>query len=101
VSTVRLEPETLGMMINVALRPDQFITTKDYTNVSDSDVSRDSSVGITTKYGLDDRMIGVRFRAGAGNFFLRHRVQTGSGTHPASYPMGTEGSFSAGKAVGT
>jgi len=44
-------------------------------------------------YGLDDRMIGVRFPAGAGNFSLRHHVQTGSGAHPASYPMGTGGCF--------
>jgi hypothetical protein len=28
-----------------------------------------------------------------GNFFLHHRVQHGSGAHPASYPMGTRGSF--------
>jgi hypothetical protein len=39
-------------------------------------------------------MIGVRFPAEAGNFSLRHRVQTGSGAHPVSYPMGTGGSFS-------
>jgi len=25
----------------------------------------------------------------AGNFSLHHRVQNGSGDHPASYPMGT------------
>jgi hypothetical protein len=31
----------------------------------------------------------VRFSAEAGNFFLHHRVQTGSGAHPASYPMVT------------
>jgi hypothetical protein len=36
---------------------------------------------------------GVRVRTGAGNFSLHHRVQTGSGTHPASYPMGNRGSF--------
>jgi hypothetical protein len=48
--------------------------------------SKDSSVGIATGYGLDDRMIGVRFPAGATNFSLHHRVQTGSGAHPASYP---------------
>jgi hypothetical protein len=56
-------------------------------------MSRDSSVGIATGYGLDDRMIGVRFLAGAGNVSLRHRVQTGSGAHPASYPMGYQGLF--------
>jgi hypothetical protein len=27
--------------------------------------------------------------AGAGNFSVHHRVQNGSGAHPASYPMGT------------
>jgi hypothetical protein len=51
--------------------------------------SRDSSVGIALGYPLDDRGSGVRFLAGAGNFFLHHRVQNGSGVHPASYPMGT------------
>jgi hypothetical protein len=34
-------------------------------------------------------MIGVRFLAGAGNSSLQHHVQTGSGAHPASYPVGT------------
>jgi hypothetical protein len=34
-------------------------------------------------------MIGVRFSEEAGNFFLRHRLQTGSGAHPTSYTMGT------------
>jgi hypothetical protein len=33
---------------------------------------------------------------GAGNFSLHHRFQTGSGAHPASYPMGTRGSFPGG-----
>jgi hypothetical protein len=62
--------------------------------------SRDSSVGIVLGYGLDDRGSWVRFPAGAGNFSLHHRVQNGSGAHPASYPMGTRGSFSGGKAAG-
>jgi hypothetical protein len=43
--------------------------------------SRDSSVGTVTDYGLDDRMIGVRFLVGAGNFSFHHRVQTASGAH--------------------
>jgi hypothetical protein len=38
--------------------------------------------------------------AGAGNFSLHHRVQTGSGAHPASYPTGTRGSFPGAKAAG-
>jgi hypothetical protein len=53
--------------------------------------SRDSSVGIATGYGLDDRGSRFRFPAGAGNFSLHWRVQTGSGAHPTSYPMGTGG----------
>jgi hypothetical protein len=55
--------------------------------------SRDSSVGVALGYGLDDRGSRVRFPAGAGNFTLHHRDQNGSGAHPASYPMGTRGSF--------
>jgi hypothetical protein len=51
--------------------------------------SRDSSVGIALSYGLDDRGFRVRFPAGAGDFSLHHRVQNGSGAHPASYPMCT------------
>jgi hypothetical protein len=35
----------------------------------------------------------VSIPAGAGNFSLHHRVQTGSGAHLASYLMGTSGSF--------
>jgi hypothetical protein len=33
------------------------------------------------------------------NFSPHHRVQTSSGAHPASYPMGTRGSFPGGKAA--
>jgi hypothetical protein len=47
-------------------------------------------------YGLDDRAIGVRSPAKAFSFILC--VQTGSGVHPASCPMGIEGPFSGGKA---
>jgi hypothetical protein len=50
--------------------------------------SRDSSVGIATGYGLDDQVVG----------FL-HVVQTGSGVHPGSYPMGTGSSFPGAKAA--
>jgi hypothetical protein len=45
-------------------------------------VSRDR--GIATSYGLDEF----------------HVVQTGSGVHPTSYPMGTGDSFPGGKAAG-
>jgi hypothetical protein len=60
--------------------------------------SRDSSVGIVTGYGLDN--YGVGFESWWGQeFSLLHVVQTGPGTHPASYPMGTGGSFPRGKAA--
>jgi hypothetical protein len=55
---------------------------------------------IALGYGLDDRGSRVRFPAGAGNFSLHHRVQNGTGSHPASYPMGIRGSFPGGKAAG-
>jgi hypothetical protein len=42
----------------------------------------------------------VRVPAGAGNFSLHHRVQTGSGAHPASYPVGTRGFSPGSKAAG-
>jgi hypothetical protein len=53
-------------------------------------MSRDSSVGIATGR--------VRFPA-VHDFSLLHSVQTESGVHPASYSMGTRGSFLGGKAA--
>jgi hypothetical protein len=56
-------------------------------------MSRDSSVGIATGYGLDDQG-GLDFKSRLGKkFSLLHIVQTGSGVHPTSYKMGTGGSF--------
>jgi hypothetical protein len=52
-------------------------------------MSRDIAVG----YGY-----GVRVPAGQ-ELSLLDIVQTGSGAHPASYPMGTGGSFPGGKAA--
>jgi hypothetical protein len=69
-------------------------------NASTVRKSRDSSVGIALGYELDDRGSRVSFPAGDGNFSPHHRVQNGSGAHPASYPMGTRGSFPAGEAAG-
>jgi hypothetical protein len=60
----------------------------------------DSLVGIALGYGLHDRGSRVRFLAGSGNFSLHYRVQNGSETHPASYPMGTRSSFPWDKAAG-
>jgi hypothetical protein len=44
---------------------------------------RDSSVGIATGYGLDDRVVGVRVPVGS-RIFSFHVVQTGYGVHPPS-----------------
>jgi hypothetical protein len=63
-------------------------------------MSRDSPLGIALGYGLDDGDSMVRFLAGAENFSVHHRVQNGSGVHPASYPMGNRGSFPGGKEPG-
>jgi hypothetical protein len=38
---------------------------------------------------------------GGGKLFLHHRVQTGSGAHPASYSMGNGSSFPGGKTAGS
>jgi hypothetical protein len=58
-------------------------------------MGRGSSDSIVSDYGLDDR--GSIPDRGRG-FFLYLCIQTGSGAHPASYPMGTGGPFPAGKA---
>jgi hypothetical protein len=42
----------------------------------------------------------VRFPARTGKFSLHHRVQSGPGAHPASYPVGTRGSLPGGKVAG-
>jgi hypothetical protein len=55
--------------------------------------NRVSSGSIVFDYGLDDRAIGVRSPAGAKDFSSILCVQTGSGVHPASSPMGTGGPF--------
>jgi hypothetical protein len=56
-------------------------------------MSRGSSGSIVSDYGLDDRAIEVRSPLGAEDFSSSPCVQTGSGAHPASYPMGTGGPF--------
>jgi hypothetical protein len=55
--------------------------------------SWDTSVGIETGYELEDRG-GPSFDSRWGQeFSLLQVVQTGSGAHSTSYPMGTEGSY--------
>jgi hypothetical protein len=44
--------------------------------------------------------VGVRIRAEQRGFCLLHVVRTGSGAHPASYPMRTGESFPVGKGAG-
>jgi hypothetical protein len=52
-------------------------------------------VGIAQRYStwLWAAWLGVRVPVGAGNILPRYRVQTGSGGHPASYPIGIRGYF--------
>jgi hypothetical protein len=50
-------------------------------------VREEMGAGIATGYGIDDRLVGVRVPVGSRIFF--YVVQTVSGAHPASYPMGT------------
>jgi hypothetical protein len=50
---------------------------------------------------IQDGRSGHRIPAEAGNFSLHHRVQTRSAAHPASYPMGSRGSFTEGKPAGS
>jgi hypothetical protein len=58
--------------------------------------SRDSSVGIATGYRPD----GLDSIPGIGkSFFPLHSIQTGSGAHPVSNPIGTGGCFAGGKAA--
>jgi hypothetical protein len=60
--------------------------------------SWDSAVSIVTGYGLDGRGVGVRVPVGQ-YFSPLHIIQTGTGAHPASCPMGG-GSFPGDKAAG-
>jgi hypothetical protein len=53
------------------------------------DKSRDSAVGIATGYGQDDRGFGVPSPGRGETFSLLYLVQTDSGAHPASSPIGT------------
>jgi hypothetical protein len=68
-------------------------------STSEDVVSRDIVVGRATGYWLDDRGVGVQVPVGS-KFALLHVIQTRSGGHPTSYPMGTGGSFLGGKVAG-
>jgi hypothetical protein len=62
-----------------------------------------SAAGIAQRYSAKLRAgwSVVRIPAGTANFSLHHRVQTGSGAHPASCSVDTRGSFPVSKATGT
>jgi hypothetical protein len=58
-----------------------------------------------TGYGLDDRGLIPRKKISypfvtAFSILFHHRIQNLSGAHPASYSVGTRGSFPGGKAAG-
>jgi hypothetical protein len=57
-----------------------------------------SSVCIQSDYRLGDWATAVRFPAEAKDFSTSLCVQTSSGSHPATYPMGIGGRFPGGKA---
>jgi hypothetical protein len=59
--------------------------------------SRDSSDCTATGYGLDGRR---SIPGRASDFCLLRSVQTCSGVHPASYPMGSRDSFPGDKEAG-
>jgi hypothetical protein len=59
-----------------------------------------NAVGTETGYRLDGRGFGVRVLAEA-SFSRLPVIQTSSGAHPASYPLGTGGFFPRGKAAST
>jgi hypothetical protein len=57
--------------------------------------SRGSSVGMA----MGDRKIGVRFPDGARDASVLRSVQTDSGAHPVSYPVGVGGCIPDGTAT--
>jgi hypothetical protein len=61
---------------------------------------RHTLVGVVTGYGLDNREVEIPVSVGSIIFSL-HVVHTDCGAQPASYPMGTWGSFPEGKRVGS
>jgi hypothetical protein len=56
--------------------------------------SQDSAVGIVNGFRVGGRGVGVPSPGIGENFSLLQNVQTSSGAHRASYPMGTGGSSS-------
>jgi hypothetical protein len=69
---------------------------QDFSSSSFTFQPSDVGAGTTTGYGLDGQGDGVRAPVVA-KFFSLHVVHTGYGAHPASYLIGTGGSFPVGK----
>jgi hypothetical protein len=69
-----------------------------YSRISADDIcGRESGqFSLAMGYEMGDSGIGIQFFVGVRDSLL-HRVQTGSGAHPASYPMGTGSSDSGAK----
>jgi hypothetical protein len=61
-------------------------------------IENTSQVGAAVAQATTGWTIGVRSPTGAQDFSSSLCVQTGSGAHPASYPMGTGVPFPGGKA---
>jgi hypothetical protein len=53
---------------------------------------------VVSDYGLDDRRLGLDPWQRQNDFFSNLCIQTDSGAHPASWPMGTGGPFPGAKA---
>jgi hypothetical protein len=90
---LRPMPYSIHLFLNVTVLHYNVFTKPVYNQMS-----RGSSGSIVSDYGLDDRTIEVRSPTEAEDFSSSPCVQTGSGAHPASYPMGTGGPFPGGKA---
>jgi hypothetical protein len=80
-------------------RCSQNVTVK-FTFPNRTSFSKGAGIAQWYSAGLRTGWSGVRVPVGAGNFSPHHRVQTGSGAYPASYIMGTRGSFLGSKAAG-
>jgi hypothetical protein len=62
-------------------------------------MSRDSVISTTADYGLDDQGGSSSSPDMDKIFSLLHVIQTGSGAHPALYPMGTGAALPGGKVI--
>jgi hypothetical protein len=65
-----------------------------------ADFKRAITFCVVQKSGRLKDLGSIPGRGGAGILSLRHRFQTGCGTHSASYKMGTGSSFPGSKATG-